>query len=173
MQSGANDGDGRCFASWQNRNEVDLTASWNKMDSMVPTYVRLDSRLPNPQLVASGMAADFRVSEHLILIGGYRFAELPQRSQAVHVPLVAVSTVIRVRRWTFVDRNRFEKLIGYGSSRVRYRNRVLLDRPFGLHHLVSMKDGTSLPVMKFSSISRQPGGIKIGCRSEVGPLRPG
>jgi hypothetical protein len=32
-----------------------------------------------------------------------------------------------------VDRNRFEKLIGYGSSPVRYRNRVLLDRPFGLH----------------------------------------
>jgi hypothetical protein len=31
------------------------------------------------------------------------------------------------------DRNRFEKLIGYPTAPVRYRNRFLVDWPFGLH----------------------------------------
>lgn len=117
------------FQSW---NELDLTASWKKMDFLVPTLARFDNRLPNPQLVATGITADFSMSRRVTLTGGYLCAELPQRSQAVHVPLVAASAAFRLRRFTVADRDRFEKLIGFGSSPIRYRNRVLLDRPFGL-----------------------------------------
>jgi hypothetical protein len=54
-----------------------------------------------------------------------------QRSQTVHVPLVALSKAFNLHRFTFVHRNRFEKLIGFGNSPGRYRNRALLDRRFG------------------------------------------
>ena len=118
------------FKSW---NELDLTASWKKMEFLVPTYARFDSRLPNPRIVTTGINVDFCLSPHWTVTGGYLSADLLQSSQTVHVPLVAVSRRFRVRQLTFVDRNRFEKSIGYESSPVRYRNRVLLDRPFGLN----------------------------------------
>jgi hypothetical protein len=117
----------------QSWNEFDLTASWTKVDFLVPTLVRVDSSLPNPQLVATGVLGDVPLARHLILTGGYLFAELPQRSQAVHVPLVAASLLFRRRRFTFEDRNRFEKLIGFGASPVRYRNRAWFDRSLGAH----------------------------------------
>jgi hypothetical protein len=115
------------FQSWD---EVDLTASWNKVSFDLPMLVRVDSRLPNPQLSATGLTADFSLRWHLTLTCGYLFADLPQRSAVVHVPLIAVSPSFRVRRFPFTDRNRFEKLIGFGMSPVRYRNRASLDRPF-------------------------------------------
>ncbi len=114
-------------------NEVDLTASWRNVDFMVPLLARTDTRLPNPQLAATGITADFHLPWRLTLTGGYLFADLPQRSLLVHLPLVAVSTSLRCGRFTVADRNRFEKLIGYGTAPVRYRNRFLVDRPFGAH----------------------------------------
>ena len=39
----------------------------------------------------------------------------------------------RLGVFTFADRNRFEKLVGFGTSPGRYRNRFLVDRPFGAH----------------------------------------
>jgi hypothetical protein len=116
------------FQSW---NEVDLTASWRKIDFLVPLVARTDTRLPNPQLAATGITADFPLPWHLTLTGGYLFADLPQRSQVVHLPLLAVSKSFRTGRIAIADRNRFEKLIGFGNSPVRYRNRLLLDLPFG------------------------------------------
>ena len=116
------------FQSW---NEVDLIASWRKVDFLVPLLARTDTRLPNPQLAATGITADLPLPWHLTLTGGYLFADLPQRSQVVHLPLVAVSKSFHMGRIAIVDRNRFEKLVGFGNSPVRYRNRLLLDRPFG------------------------------------------
>jgi len=118
------------FQIW---NEVDLTASWRNVDFMVPLLARTDTRLPNPQLAATGITADFHLPWRLTLTGGYLFADLPQRSLLVHLPLVAVSTSLRFGRFTVADRNRFEKLIGYGTAPVRYRNRFMVDRPFGAH----------------------------------------
>lgn len=115
------------FQSWD---EVDLTASWNRISLELPTLVRVDTRLPNPQLAVTGLTADFSLPWHLTLTCGYLFADLPQRSLIVHVPLIAVSPSFRIHRFTFADRNRFENLVGFGISPVRYRNRAFLDRPF-------------------------------------------
>jgi hypothetical protein len=118
------------FQSW---NEVDIAASWRRVDFMIPLLARVDSSLPNPQLAATGVTADFPLPWHLKLTGGYLFADLPQRSESVHVPLVALSATFRLGRLTMSDRNRFEKLIGFAGSPVRYRNRLLFDLPFGKH----------------------------------------
>lgn len=117
----------RDLPSW---NEIDLTASWRRVDFLLPLLARIDSNLPSPQLAATGVTADFQVHRHLTLTAGYLFAVLPQGSLNVHLPLVAVSPTLRLRRLVLVDRNRFEKLIGFGDSPVRYRNRFLLDLPF-------------------------------------------
>lgn len=116
------------FQSW---NEVDLTASYKGVDFLVPLLARVDSTSPNPQLAATGVTADFRLPWHLTFTGGYLFAELPQRSLEVHLPLIALTPTVRLRRIVVADRNRFEKLIGFGDSPVRYRNRFLVDLPFG------------------------------------------
>lgn len=111
-------------------NEVDLTGSVRRVDFVVPTLVRLDSNLPNPQLLAAGVMADFQVLPHLILTGGYLFADLPQRPQPrVHIPLVAATPIFRAARVRIADRNRVERLIGLGNSPVRYRNRCSVDVP--------------------------------------------
>lgn len=116
------------FQSW---NEVDLTASYKGVDLLVPLLARVDSNLPNPQLAATGVTADFQLPWHLTLTGGYLFALLPQRSVEVHLPLIAVTPTFRAKRVVVADRNRFEKLIGFGDSPVRYRNRLLVDLLFG------------------------------------------
>lgn len=116
------------FQSW---NEVDLTASWKNADFLVPLLARVDSSLPNPQLAATGITADFALHAHLTLTGGYLFAEVPERSLDVHLPLIALTPTFRLRRLVLADRNRFEKLIGFGNSPIRYRNRFLVDAPLG------------------------------------------
>lgn len=115
----------------QSWDEVDLTASWDKVKLLVPLLIRVDSHLPNPQLAATGFTVDLPGPWHLTMTAGYLFADLPRRSQIIHVPLVAVSKSFHLHRFTFVDRNRFEKLVGSANSPVRYRNRTMLDRPFG------------------------------------------
>lgn len=116
------------FQQW---NEVDFTASWRNADFLVPVLARTDTHLPNPQLAATGITVDMPLRWHLTLTGGYLFADLPQLPDDVHLPLIAVSTTFHARRFTLADRNRFEKLIGYGDSPVRYRNRIFLDWPSG------------------------------------------
>jgi hypothetical protein len=118
------------FQLWD---EVDLTASWRSVDFLVPLLARTDTRLPNPQLAATGITADFRLPWGLTLTGGYLFADLPQLSDKVHLPLIALSKSVRAGRFTVSDRNRFEELIGYPTSPVRYRNRLMVDLPFGVH----------------------------------------
>ncbi len=121
-----------CAQDFQSWSELDLTASYKGVDFLVPLLARNDSRLPNPQLAAIGVTADFRLPRHLTLTGGYLFAVAPQRSLDVHLPLVAITPTFRFRRVVLADRNRFEKLIGFGNCPVRYRNRLLLDFPFGV-----------------------------------------
>jgi hypothetical protein len=116
------------FQSW---NEVDLTGAWTNVDFLVPLLARVDSSLPNPQLAATGVTAEFRLPWHLTFTGGYLFAVVPQRSLDVHLPIVAITPSFRLRRFVLADRNRFEKLIGFPGSPVRYRNRLLVDAPFG------------------------------------------
>lgn len=116
------------FQFW---NEVDLTASWKKMDFLMPAVVRSDPSLPNPQFVATGLVAFLPLSTHLKLVGGYLFADLPQKSQVAHVPVLAVEVAMHREHLTLMDQNRFEKLFDYASEPVRYRNLLLLDRSFG------------------------------------------
>jgi hypothetical protein len=116
----------------QSWNEVDLAASWRKVDFLVPMLARTDTHLPNPQLAAIGITVDSPRLWRLTLTGGYLFGDLPQRSEVVHIPLLAVSISFRPGRLTITDRDRFEKLVGYGTSPIRYRNRLLLSRSFGV-----------------------------------------
>jgi hypothetical protein len=118
------------FQSW---NEVDLAASFHGVNFLLPLLARTDTRLPNPQLAATGLTADFHLPWRLTLTAGYLFADLPQRSDLVHIPLLAVTKSFHAGRLAVADRNRFEKLFGYGAAPVRYRNRILFDRPFGAH----------------------------------------
>lgn len=155
------------FQSWD---EVDLTAYWGKVVLDLPMLVRVDNGLPNPQLAATGLTADFSVPWHLTMTCGYLFADLPQRSLAVHVPLIAVSPSFRVRRFTFADRNRFEKLVGFGTSPVRYRNRVSLDRPLSAaerwHAFVDDEVFFDLSASKWNQNRFQAGmGAPLGSRS--------
>jgi hypothetical protein len=114
--------------------EVDLAANWKRASFTVPAVIRLDTQLANPQLAATGVLVDLALSHHFTLTPGYLFAELPQSSTQVHVPLLAGSVGWQAGRFSFADRNRVEKLVGYGSAPVRYRNRILVDRPFGVSH---------------------------------------
>jgi hypothetical protein len=112
--------------------EFDLAGSTRTVDVLAPFLARLDPSALNPQLVATGVTADLRVSRHFTLTGGYLFAGLPQRGHLhVDIPLVAASTTVRVGRLVIADRNRLERLIGFGASPVRYRNRVFIDLPLG------------------------------------------
>lgn len=115
---------------FQNWNEVDLTASWKKVDFLAPLVARTDPSKPNPQFAATGVVALIPVARHFQLVGGYLFADLPQSSQFAHVPLVAVAASFHARHLTAVEQNRFEKLFDYGSEPVRYRNLLLADVSF-------------------------------------------
>jgi hypothetical protein len=112
-------------------NEVDLTASWRRVDFLAPFVARIDPAKPNPQLAATGLTADLPLRWGLTLTPGYLFADLPQANYLVRLPLLAFTETTHLSRLTLSDRNRFEKLIGYPGSPVRYRNRLLLDCPFG------------------------------------------
>jgi hypothetical protein len=112
------------FQSW---NEVDVTAPWKHVNLLAPFVARTDASAANPQLTATGLLADLPLSEHVVFTVGYLFADLPQSVGGVNIPLGAATTVFRPGRFTVGDRNRMEKLIGYGSGPVRYRNRALLD----------------------------------------------
>ena len=118
------------FQQW---NEVDLTASWRKLEFLVPLLARTDTHLPNPQLAATGFIANYPANAHLILTAAYLYAYLPQISDSVHLPVIAVTPVFRLNRFTLADTSRFEKLIGYPGAPVRYRNKLFFDRPFGPH----------------------------------------
>jgi hypothetical protein len=117
------------FQQW---NEVDLAATWQKVDFTSPFLARTDSQLPNPQLAATGLLADFHLPWRLTLTGGYLFADLAQTSYKVNLPLIAVTETVHLGRISITDRNRLEKLFGYPTEPVRYRNRILLDRPLGV-----------------------------------------
>ena len=118
----------------QSWNEVDLAANWNRASFTLPMVIRLDTQLANPQLAATGVLVDLPVARHFTITPGYLFADLPQNSTQVHVPLLAGSVVWQAGKFSLADRNRVEKLYGYGTEPVRYRNRILVDRPFGLSH---------------------------------------
>ncbi len=119
------------FQSW---NEVDLAGTWGKVDLLAPFVARTDSSLPNPQLAATGLMADFHLPVHLTLTGGYLYADLPQDPYHVHLPLAALTETLHEGGFTVADRNRFEKLIGYPGEPVRYRNRLLFDYAVGCAH---------------------------------------
>ena len=78
---GANFSSAQDFPSW---NEVDVAASYKGIDFLVPLLARVDASLPNPQLAASGVTADFQLPWHLTCTGGYLFVVLPQRSLGSH-----------------------------------------------------------------------------------------
>jgi Protein of unknown function (DUF2490) len=115
----------------QSWNEVDLSASWREVDFLAPFVARIEPGSPNPELVATGLTADLRLRWGLTLTPGYLFADLPQGNDLVHLPLLALTGTTHFHQLTLADRNRLEKLIGYRGNPVRYRNRLLLDRPLG------------------------------------------
>jgi hypothetical protein len=147
---------------FQSRSEVDLTASWRKADFVIPLLARVDFRLPNPSSPPPVITADLALPRHLTLTGGYLFADLRQRSQVVHVPLVAVTKSLHVGRLAIADRNRFEELVRFGTSPVRYRNGLLLIRQSS-----PTTGGLSSQTMKCFLISTLLDGIKIVFRPAV------
>jgi hypothetical protein len=118
----------------QSWNEVDLTATWHHVDFLAPFLARTDPSLANPQLAATGLTADIHLPAHLTLTPGYLFADLPQTTYRVHVPLIAVTESLHLGHFTIADRNRFEKLFNYPTQPVRYRNRLLFDYLRGRAH---------------------------------------
>ena len=115
----------------QSWNEVDFTARWRSVNLTFPFVARFDPESPNLQLTATGMTADVPIVRHVTATAGYYFAELPQSSLAVHIPLIACTLSWRWRNFDITERNRVEELIGYKDSPYRYRNRLMVDRPFG------------------------------------------
>ncbi len=115
----------------QSWNEVDLSASWRRVDLLAPFVARIEPGSPNPELAATGLTADLPLRWGLTLTSGYLFADLPQGHDLVHLPLLALTGTTHLHHVTFADRNRWEKLIGFRGNPVRYRNRLLLDYPLG------------------------------------------
>jgi len=112
--------------------EVDVATSWRTLALTVPVVLRTDTKLPNPQLVAGGLLADIQLPHDVTLTGGYLVAELPQRADLLaQIPLVAAAKTFHVGELILNDRNRLERLDGFGTSPFRYRNRLLLDSPLG------------------------------------------
>jgi hypothetical protein len=138
--------------SVQWRPEVDVSLSFKRANVLIPSLTRLDSDLPNPQFVATGVIGTFRLDRHWSSSTGYLFADLPQHDQVAHVPLVATAPSWTQRRWTVSDNNRFERLLVYSNEPYRYRNRAGADYAFGKRrakHLyasnesfVNLTDGT-------------------------------
>jgi len=116
---------------FQNWNEVDLTASWKKVDFLAPLVARTDPSKHNPQFAATGVVALLPLARHFQFVGGYLFADLPHSSQVAHVPVVAVAASLTAKHLKVVEQNRFEKLFDYGSEPVRYRNLLLADVSIG------------------------------------------
>jgi hypothetical protein len=119
------------FQQW---NEVDVAGAWHRVALLAPFVARTDTSLPNPQLAATGLMADFPLPAHLTATAGYLFADLPQGPYHVHLPLVALTGTLHEGRFTAADRNRFEKLVGYPHEPVRFRNRLLFDCALGRAH---------------------------------------
>jgi hypothetical protein len=114
--------------------EVDLSLNFKRSNLLIPSLSRFDSKMPNPQFFATGAIGALRLNRHWSLSAGYLFADLPQVDQVAHVPLVAVTPSWVIRRWTFSDVNRFERLLAYSNQPYRYRNRATADYAFGGHH---------------------------------------
>jgi hypothetical protein len=114
---------------FQNWNELDFTASWKKVDFLAPVVARTDPSKSNPLFAATGIVAFMPLTRHIVLVGGYLFADLPQSSQVAHVPVAAVATSLNSSHLKVLDQNRFEKLFDYGSGPLRYRNLLLADVP--------------------------------------------
>lgn len=117
--------------SFQQWNEVDLAAKARKVDLIFPLLARTDSHLANPQLAATGIIANVPLRPHLVMTAAYLYADLPQISDSVHLPVIALMPMFHVHHFALADMNRFERLIGYPGSPYRYRNRLFVDRPFG------------------------------------------
>ena len=113
------------FQIW---NEEDFTAGLGGASVTVPLVDRIVPSLANPQFLAGGVTADVPLPARAVLSVGHLFVDLPQRHPPlVRVPLLALTGAVRIRRLTVADRNRVERLVGLGSSPVRYRNRLSLD----------------------------------------------
>lgn len=112
-------------------NEVDAVSTWRHGDFLVPLLARTDTAKPNPQLAATGLIADWKLGWGLALTPGYLFADLPQSSYLVHIPLLVLTKKVHLGPVTIGDGNRFEKLFGYPKEPVRYRNLFLMDYSFG------------------------------------------
>ena len=73
--------------------EVDVVSSWQGVAVTAPVIFRTDSRLPNPQLAATGVIVDVRLRWRMTVSGGYLGGYLatgsPRTSSLVGVPLVA------------------------------------------------------------------------------------
>lgn len=146
------------FQSW---NEVDLTGRWHGLNLLAPFVARLQPGAANPQLAATGLMVDIPLTHSLLLTPGYLFAELPQLSDAVHLPLIAVTPQVQTHGLLLTDRNRFEKLIGYPGAPVRYRNRILADWQLGpakrLHAFIDDEALFNLTVGNFNQNRFQAG----------------
>jgi hypothetical protein len=111
--------------------EVDVVSSWQAVAVTAPVIFRTDSRLPNPQLAATGVIVDVRLPWRITVsggyLGGYLVTGFPRTSSLVGVPLVAATKTFAVWRIVAADRNVFDDFRGFGASAVRYRNRFSLD----------------------------------------------
>lgn len=118
--------------------ELDFVGVWRGVTFTVPTIARLDTERPNPQLLASGLTADVRVTQLLGATAGVLVVSLPQGSgPLVLVPLVALSPSVALGPLRVATRLRLEQLRGLGDSPVRFRARLLVDLPLreGRWHL--------------------------------------
>jgi len=126
-----------------------------------PVIFRTDSRLPNPQLAATGVIVDVRLRWRMTVSGGYLGGYLatgsPRTSSLVGVPLVAATKTFAVWRIVAADRNVFDDFRGFGTSAARYRNRFSLD--FAPDH---KREWHFLETMRPSSIGRSRSGRRTG-----------
>jgi hypothetical protein len=110
---------------------VDLAWTHDRLDVLMIGQVRVDAGLANPQFVATGVVGTLQAGRHWNASAGYLFADLPQANAVAHVPLVAVTPNLAIRRWSFADGNRAERLLDYAGEPYRYRNRVTADFALG------------------------------------------
>jgi hypothetical protein len=117
------------FQQW---NELDLAGSVRGYTLTAPLVARTDAaQSVNPILAATGLLLDTPMKHHVSGTVGYLWVTLPGSDAQANVPLLAATAQVRVRHLRIDDRNRFEQLVSYSNSPVRYRQRLLLEYPLG------------------------------------------
>jgi len=112
-------------------NEVDVSARIApRVDATWVSTVRYSRSSSRPVVYASGVDANIRLSEHIVVTPSY-YVIVARTSTGTwsrtRVPILAATPTYTWGRWTVADRSRFVAVSGAGPGLWLYQNRLRID----------------------------------------------